>query len=148
MTSIVFNNALQNMHQIRRRRTISRKDTRSYDNAEQRPKPFSPPPFLSICHKSQAALENRRNANYRGRKSTEQGAGLANSSRVIIDASARRFQAKKIYLRAVAAIRWSNARNNILQGQRPHQGHTAYLQQITNTLRNVRCPCLPWLHYY
>ncbi|KAL8932227.1 MAG: hypothetical protein Q9211_006444 [Gyalolechia sp. 1 TL-2023] len=56
--------------------------------------------------------------------------------RIIIDASARRFQSKKIYLRAVAAIRWSNTRNAILQGEPQHQGHTAQLQQVNNALRN------------
>ncbi|KAL9005467.1 MAG: hypothetical protein Q9188_001745 [Gyalolechia gomerana] len=56
--------------------------------------------------------------------------------RIIIDASARRFQAKKIYLRAVAAIRWSNTRNAILQGEPLHQGRTAQLQQANNALRN------------
>ncbi|KAL8940919.1 MAG: hypothetical protein Q9216_002549 [Gyalolechia sp. 2 TL-2023] len=56
--------------------------------------------------------------------------------RIIIDASARRFQAKKIYLRAVAAIRWSNTRHTILQGETLHQGHTAQLQQADNALRN------------
>ncbi|KAI4120462.1 MAG: hypothetical protein LQ338_007005 [Usnochroma carphineum] len=55
--------------------------------------------------------------------------------RIIIDASARRFQAKKIYLRAVAAVRWSNTRNAILQGEQPDQGHAAQLQQANSTLR-------------
>ncbi|KAI4187557.1 MAG: hypothetical protein L6R41_002745 [Letrouitia leprolyta] len=56
--------------------------------------------------------------------------------RIIIDASARRFQAKKIYLRAVAAIRWSNTRNAILQGGPLHPGHRAQLQQVDIALRN------------
>ncbi|KAL8918274.1 MAG: hypothetical protein Q9208_007442 [Pyrenodesmia sp. 3 TL-2023] len=55
--------------------------------------------------------------------------------RIIIDASARRFQAKKIYLRAVAAVRWSNTRNAILQGEQPNQDHAAQLQQADNALR-------------
>lgn len=55
--------------------------------------------------------------------------------RIIIDASARRFQAKRIYLRAVAAVRWSNTRNAILQGEQPNQGHAAQLQQADITLR-------------
>ncbi|KAL9585603.1 MAG: hypothetical protein Q9212_001425 [Teloschistes hypoglaucus] len=54
--------------------------------------------------------------------------------RIIIDASARRFQAKKIYLRAVAAVRWSNARNAILQGT-PHAAQATQLQQTNNSLR-------------
>ncbi|MCJ1265731.1 hypothetical protein MMC22_005611 [Lobaria immixta] len=55
--------------------------------------------------------------------------------RVLLDASARRFQAQKIYLRAVAAARWVNMRNGILQGQRRHAGHMAALQQADNALR-------------
>ncbi|KAI4113964.1 MAG: hypothetical protein LQ345_005164 [Seirophora villosa] len=56
--------------------------------------------------------------------------------RIIIDASARRFQVKKIYLRAVAAVRWLNTRNAILQGEPANQGHAAQLQQANHTLRN------------
>lgn len=63
--------------------------------------------------------------------------------RIIIDASARRFQAKKIYLRAVAAIRWSNTRNAILQGGPLHPGHRAQLQQVDIALRNVIPPSFP-----
>ncbi|MCJ1254044.1 hypothetical protein MMC24_001858 [Lignoscripta atroalba] len=55
--------------------------------------------------------------------------------RVLIDASARRFQCQKILLRATAAIRWANTRNAILQGQRPHAGHTAALQHAASTMR-------------
>ncbi|KAL9598356.1 MAG: hypothetical protein Q9179_003948 [Wetmoreana sp. 5 TL-2023] len=51
---------------------------------------------------------------------------------IIVDASARRFQAKKIYLRAVAAVRWSNARNALLQAGIPQ---AAQLQQVNNSLR-------------
>ncbi|KAI4205224.1 MAG: hypothetical protein LQ350_000546 [Teloschistes chrysophthalmus] len=54
--------------------------------------------------------------------------------RIIVDASARRFQAKKIYLRAVAAVRWSNARNAILQGT-PHAAQATQQQQTNNNLR-------------
>ncbi|KAL8641192.1 MAG: hypothetical protein Q9228_001973 [Teloschistes exilis] len=56
--------------------------------------------------------------------------------RIILDASARRFQAKKIYLRAVAAVRWSNARTAILQGT-PHAAQATQLQQTNNNLRIV-----------
>ncbi|MCJ1481431.1 hypothetical protein MMC06_001589 [Schaereria dolodes] len=55
--------------------------------------------------------------------------------RVLLDASARRFQCQKILFRATAAVRWANARNAILQGQKPHAGHTMALQQIQGTLR-------------
>ncbi|OQN98557.1 hypothetical protein B0A48_15819 [Cryoendolithus antarcticus] len=55
--------------------------------------------------------------------------------RIIIDASVRRHRAKKIYARATAALRWVNARNALLQGQRAHAGHAPALQQIRNNLR-------------
>jgi len=58
----------------------------------------------------------------------------ADLRRIIADAAVRRFKAQKIYLRATAALRWINARNQVLQGQRPHAGHAATLQQIRNTL--------------
>ncbi|CAO1602955.1 hypothetical protein XANCAGTX0491_006550 [Xanthoria calcicola] len=54
--------------------------------------------------------------------------------RIILDASARRFQSKKIYLRAVAAVRWSNARNAILQSGKPLQQQAVLLQQATANL--------------
>ncbi|KAL8870554.1 MAG: hypothetical protein Q9174_003434 [Haloplaca sp. 1 TL-2023] len=60
---------------------------------------------------------------------------LRRIAEIIVDASARRFQAKKIYLRAVAAVRWSNARNAIMQST-PHPGQAARLQQTDNNLRN------------
>ena len=66
-----------------------------------------------------------------------QDKGLRCSCRVLIDASARRFQAKKIYLRALAAMRWVNGRYAVLQGQKPHQGHTAALQRLDLTLGTV-----------
>ncbi|KAI4245818.1 MAG: hypothetical protein L6R40_002346 [Gallowayella cf. fulva] len=55
--------------------------------------------------------------------------------RIIVDASARRFQSKKIYLRAVAAVRWSIARNAILQSGKPLQQQTVLLQQANTNLR-------------
>ncbi|KAL8783094.1 MAG: hypothetical protein Q9213_004851 [Squamulea squamosa] len=62
-------------------------------------------------------------------------ASLSSHARIILDASARRFQSKKIYLRAVAAVRWSNARNSILQSGRPLQQQTVSLQQVNTNLR-------------
>lgn len=50
----------------------------------------------------------------------------------------RRFQAQKIYLRAVAALRWVNARQAVLAGQRPQAVHAAALAQVRNQLRAVR----------
>lgn len=57
--------------------------------------------------------------------------------RVLIDASARRFKTHKIFLRAAAAMRWMSRRNQILQGQKPNQGHDQALQQARNTLELV-----------
>jgi hypothetical protein len=45
-------------------------------------------------------------------------------------------------MRAVAALRWVNGRNLILQGQREQAGHTAQLQAIDGQLRTVSRPCL------
>ncbi|EME83424.1 uncharacterized protein MYCFIDRAFT_203630 [Pseudocercospora fijiensis CIRAD86] len=56
-------------------------------------------------------------------------------SRIILDASVRRFMAQKIYLRAAAALRWISSRNAILQGAPPSPGHAPALQQIRYTLR-------------
>ena len=56
---------------------------------------------------------------------------------MLLDASVRRFQAKKIHLRALAAMRWVNGRYAVLQGQKPHQGHTAALQRLDLALRTV-----------
>lgn len=59
-------------------------------------------------------------------------------NRILLDASARRFQAQKIYLRAAAAIRWVNTRNTILRGYSPSNGNlSALLQQVDSTLRSV-----------
>ncbi|KAL8852257.1 MAG: hypothetical protein Q9221_002859 [Calogaya cf. arnoldii] len=57
--------------------------------------------------------------------------------RIIVDASARRFQSKKIYLRALAAVRWSNARNSILQSGKPLQQQAVLLQQANANLHTV-----------
>lgn len=66
-------------------------------------------------------------------------------ARIILDASARRFQSKKIYLRAVAAVRWSNARNAILQSGKPLQQQAVLLQQATANLHTVGADfaCVP-----
>ncbi|KAL6721350.1 hypothetical protein ACLMJK_000453 [Lecanora helva] len=56
--------------------------------------------------------------------------------RVILDASARRFQAQKIHMRAAAAMRWVNRRSAILQGRKPTNGNLALLQQADNVLRS------------
>ncbi|EME46263.1 hypothetical protein DOTSEDRAFT_125391 [Dothistroma septosporum NZE10] len=69
-----------------------------------------------------------------GGKESEEAVQL-HLRRIIVDASMRRFRAQNIYLRATAVLRWINARNSILQGQRPHAGHAPALQQIRDQLR-------------
>ncbi|PYI10162.1 hypothetical protein BO78DRAFT_234010 [Aspergillus sclerotiicarbonarius CBS 121057] len=59
----------------------------------------------------------------------------AGLQRVILDASARRFQAHRIYLRVAAARRWAINRQNILRGQRPGPQHAAQLKAVSNTFR-------------
>lgn len=70
---------------------------------------------------------------------------LTADDRIIVDASARRFQSKKIYLRAVAAVRWSNTRNSILQSGKPLQQQAVLLQQADASLHTVGAdfPCVP-----
>lgn len=57
--------------------------------------------------------------------------------RTILDASARRFQAHRIYLRVAVARRWVIARQDILRGARPGIQHTASLIAVGNTFRQV-----------
>lgn len=56
---------------------------------------------------------------------------------VIVDGSARRFQAQKIHMRSCAAIKWVNRRNAILQGGKPTNDNIALIQQAEDTLRSV-----------
>lgn len=83
---------------------------------------------------------SRRSSNYNGKISRQSSiisrAHLL-SLRILLDASARRFQAKKIYMRMVAAARWVNMRSGILQGQTRHAGHTAALRQADQALQQV-----------
>ncbi|KAE8152655.1 hypothetical protein BDV25DRAFT_150533 [Aspergillus avenaceus] len=53
--------------------------------------------------------------------------------RVILDGSARRFRAHKLYLRAAAGRRWSINRQNILRGQRPGPQHATHLKTVDDT---------------
>ncbi|KAL2831076.1 hypothetical protein BDW59DRAFT_158023 [Aspergillus cavernicola] len=55
--------------------------------------------------------------------------------RVILDGSARRFQAHRIYLRAAAAKRWIIHRDGILRGQKPGPQHAGQLKNASSTLR-------------
>lgn len=72
---------------------------------------------------------------------------MLTARRILLDASARRFRAKKIHMRVVAAIRWANARNSILQGQKQHAGHAAALQQADNNLRAVSLDWVEGISY-
>lgn len=55
--------------------------------------------------------------------------------RVILDASVRRFQAHRIYLRVAAAKRWVLNRNELLS--RSPKGHSSQLREIDQLLRQV-----------
>jgi hypothetical protein len=68
-------------------------------------------------------------------------------TRVMLDASIRRFKIQQVYLKASAALRWVNSRNAILGTNRPQSIHTPALLQITNTMRSVSLPSL-YYHYF
>jgi hypothetical protein len=55
----------------------------------------------------------------------------------LLDAYSRRHEAQKIYLRQEAAQRWIGWRDSVLQGQRPHAGHTDQLAACDAQLRVV-----------
>ncbi|BDD56977.1 hypothetical protein MPDQ_002869 [Monascus purpureus] len=55
--------------------------------------------------------------------------------RVILDSSARRFQAHKIYLRIAAAKRWAMNRAVVLRGHRPTGHHSSQLKAVDRTFR-------------
>ncbi|KAI9929044.1 hypothetical protein ASPWEDRAFT_169120 [Aspergillus wentii DTO 134E9] len=59
----------------------------------------------------------------------------AELKRVILDGSARRFQAHRIYLRAAAAKRWAIHRASLLRGSRPTADHAAQLKSISESFR-------------
>ena len=65
---------------------------------------------------------------------------LTRYSRILLDASARRFRVHRIYLRAAAAMRWVNRRTQYLQGQTPGPAHATALRQFDDTLRAVSIP--------
>lgn len=62
---------------------------------------------------------------------------FANMIRVMLDAYSRRHEAQKIYLRQGAAQRWIGWRDQVLQGERPHSGHTEQLSACDAQLRVV-----------
>jgi hypothetical protein len=55
----------------------------------------------------------------------------------MLDAYSRRHEAQKIYLRQGAVQRWVGWREQVLQGQRPHTGHTERLAACDAQLRVV-----------
>ncbi|KAL4873529.1 hypothetical protein BDV12DRAFT_80095 [Aspergillus spectabilis] len=55
--------------------------------------------------------------------------------RVILDSSARRFQAHRIYLRAAAAKRCIMHRDGILRGQRPGPQHAGQMKVVSSAFR-------------
>lgn len=114
---------------------------RYYDNVERAPLPCSRPSMIPTYGKVQLVRPKYKSDTFKGKVSRDRARHRSQLTigffRVLLDASARRFQAQKIYLRAVAAARWVNMRNGILQGQRRHAGHTAALQQADNALRAV-----------
>lgn len=62
--------------------------------------------------------------------------------RVILDSSARRFQAHRIYLRIAASKRWALHRANILRGQQSTAQQSAQLAAVSNTFQQVSYLCL------
>ncbi|KAJ5594821.1 uncharacterized protein N7459_001029 [Penicillium hispanicum] len=106
-------------------------------NVDARPDEYYEEGF-AVLRECLAAAQNLMAANYhpcpvtgRGNPETER----AELQRVIIDSSARRFQAHKIYLRAAAARRWVMTRATILRGQRPTPAHAAALKNAGITLQ-------------
>ena len=70
--------------------------------------------------------------------------------RVIVDASARRFQAQKAFVRATAAVKYINRRRQLVpNGTQPSSSAKAGLQQAENQMRQVsmvRIPRDPEMH--
>ncbi|EAW21437.1 uncharacterized protein NFIA_066010 [Aspergillus fischeri NRRL 181] len=92
-----------------------------------------------VLRESIAAARTLISASYNARAVPTQASSeemeRAELQRVILDASARRFQAHKIYLRAAAARRWAIHRQNILRGQRPGPQHASQLKAVDDTFR-------------
>jgi hypothetical protein len=65
------------------------------------------------------------------------GNNIDEQPRIILDASTRRFQAHKVYLRAAAATRWVNMRQQILRGEKPNGQHANALRAIDRRLDDV-----------
>ncbi|KAJ5494127.1 hypothetical protein N7463_010214 [Penicillium fimorum] len=90
-----------------------------------------------VLRESLASAQTLMAANYQHCPVTGQGnveTEKAELQRVILDGSARRFQAHKIYLRAAAAKRWAMTRSSILRGSQATPQHVAALKSATVTL--------------
>ncbi|KAI9041239.1 uncharacterized protein KD926_007193 [Aspergillus affinis] len=94
-----------------------------------------------VIRESLAAAQNLMSSSYSPSMPANHGSTAetekAELRRVILDGSARRFQAHRIYLRAAAAKRWAMHRANLLRGQRPGPQHASQLKAISNTFRQV-----------
>ncbi|RHZ66917.1 uncharacterized protein CDV56_109473 [Aspergillus thermomutatus] len=107
-------------------------------NVEARPEDAHEEGYV-VLRESMAAAQTLISASYNTRQVPTQASSEETErvelQRVILDASARRFQAHKIYLRAAAARRWAIHRQNVLRGQRPGPQHTSQLKAVSNTFR-------------
>ncbi|EAW09703.1 uncharacterized protein ACLA_039180 [Aspergillus clavatus NRRL 1] len=93
----------------------------------------------AVLRECMAAAQSLLSANYNMNAvpahSSSAETEKAELRRVILDASARRFQAHMIYLRAAAAKRWAIHRQNTLRGQRPASQHASQLKAVSNAFR-------------
>ncbi|KGO72987.1 hypothetical protein PITC_062150 [Penicillium italicum] len=88
---------------------------------------------FAVLRECSASAQTLMSANYQPCPVTGQGnveTEKAELQRVILDSSARRFQAHKIYLRAAAARRWAMTRASVLHGS----NSSAQLKSATATL--------------
>ncbi|CAD0012750.1 unnamed protein product [Aureobasidium pullulans] len=124
--------------QIHRPKNITRKDIACFANAQQKPKLYSTNHSIAK-DQNQMEMENKRKRSSNGKFSLACWDNLVSDpdtgTRVMLDASIRRFKIQQIYLKASAALRWLTSRNAILGGNRPQPIHTPALQQIANTMR-------------
>lgn len=81
--------------------------------------------------------QHYRGANDTGSHVTEEDQETDQGLRIILDASTRRLQAHKIYLRAAAAMRWVQLRTQLLRGEKPSSRHVNGLRAIDQRLRQV-----------
>ncbi|KAJ5239753.1 hypothetical protein N7468_004372 [Penicillium chermesinum] len=109
----------------------------SQQNVASRPEEYNEEGFV-VVRECQAAAQRLMAANYQpapvvGSSGAE--TEKAELQRVIIDSSARRFQAHKIYLRAAAARRWAMSRESALRGQAPTANQATALKAANTVLQ-------------